>query len=243
MSSKQSISSVMPKKDLKKFIKKYNKWLGTADGKKCFDDAVVLREQGKNPVLKTDGVNQHTLQAVKELFAPISSCPPVLIKIVPKCLNNMCFKNADLIMEHTKYKRRSGYNITSCDCGKFVSMEIHSLNEVKKDKFFDLTRDFGGEKYKWFCPIADFDGKYIDIVNCKKQMGGVARDLDYIAFDVGCNCGRGQYAKEMMKVQMSHMGLSIKSIDEVRECVEEWKTARYIKKIEMGGGFCAYHFP
>lgn len=224
------MATIMPKKNMKKFMKKYNRWLSTDEGKEMFDVSAILKKTMGNPLTLTRGVKPNTIQAVAELFAPIAP-PPVLIKIVPKCLNNQCFKNADLIMEHSGYMRRTGYNLTSCDCGNIISLEVHCLNEDENGNLFDLTSDYGGEKKKWFFPIENFDEKYINIVSCKRAMGYEnPRNLDIIQFDIGCNCGRGAQAK----VNCEQRGENFLTIPQVRECVEEWRRCRRIRTIGEG---------
>jgi hypothetical protein len=74
------------------------------------------------------------------------------IKIIPLGLNNICHKNSEVLSEINGIDRVLGYNITACPCGKKICFEIHSVNRIE-GKLYDMTRDFNGEKEKWFLPI------------------------------------------------------------------------------------------
>ncbi len=108
------------------------------------------------------------------------------VKIIPIGLNNLCFQNTMVASRVGGYDFMIGYNITACPCGKKVGKEPHFCNK-KGDEYFDFTRDFNGEKYKWFegksaselCKgpkdFEDYISNWLDPSNYK--------DLNY-----GCNC-------------------------------------------------------
>jgi hypothetical protein len=106
----------------------------------------------------TSGVTPAILEAVKQFHPAIGA--PVLITILPILHNNLCHNNCELMLEVLNqkakhYKWIMGYNITSCECGKMYSLEVHSVLQHTSGEYCDLTRDFAGETQKWFIPVIE----------------------------------------------------------------------------------------
>lgn len=138
--------------DLKAEIKTiYNEFLHSEDGKRCLVKSIALQKDwnarcamGLNS-LTTDGVKLNKFP--KKIRDRIT-----LVDVLPFCLNNMCHANTEFIASRSAYERRFGYNVSACRCGKFISLEIHSLNR-KDGVYYDFTKDFNNEKQKYFLDI------------------------------------------------------------------------------------------
>jgi hypothetical protein len=101
------------------------------------------------------------------------------IEITPIGINNCCHQNADFFSNETDFERRSGWNITACKCGRFYSLELHSINK-KNGIQYDFTKDFNDETEKYFLEINKKEVSPDDIV---RIMG---RQNMYI--NKGCRC-------------------------------------------------------
>lgn len=129
----------------------YKEWLFTESGKKLSRDAFLkLQEWRKGQTsgsveFQTDGVNPNVF--CKEIRDNME-----LIKITGVGMNNLCHTTAELFEREHSLKRVSGYNITSCPCGKSVGFEFHSVNK-ENGSLCDFTNDFNNETEKWFLPL------------------------------------------------------------------------------------------
>ena len=99
---------------------------------------------------KTAGVNN---RIINEIYNK-TGIRPVLVKIQPLLLRNMCHINSLFIEDllEDKYEAITGYNILACDCGEFYTMELHTLLKYKNE-WIDLTTDMCKETEKWFLPL------------------------------------------------------------------------------------------
>jgi hypothetical protein len=108
---------------------------------------------------------------------------PVKIKIDEVLGNNMCFWNSTFLEEKYGWKSVVGYNITACACGGLNCLELHSVNR-KDGELVDFTKDFDGEKSKWFIELKDQSKKGEEIARAFN------RSMD--CFNWGrdkCKCG------------------------------------------------------
>ena len=103
-----------------------------------------------------------------------------LLNIVPIGLNNMCHFNSERLVEFLnkvyntdKFKIVKGFNIFSCDCGKMVQSEIHSVVKYKEE-YLDITEDFDGVKQKNFIECDKISGRYNGI-----KQNGYIRKIDF----------------------------------------------------------------
>jgi hypothetical protein len=133
---------------------------------------------------KTSGVNNRIINEINNK----TGIRPVLVKIQPMLMRNMCHSNSLFIEEllEDKYEAITGYNITACSCGEFYSMELHSLLKYETE-WIDLTRDMCKETEKWFLPLFKTNNKKISELmrlrkdnwcntnkeHCCKKRGGI----------------------------------------------------------------------
>ena len=75
------------------------------------------------------------------------------ITIIPIGINNCCHQNADFFSNETDFGRRTGWNMTACRCGKFYTLELHSINVGEDGVQYDFTKDFNEETQKYFLAI------------------------------------------------------------------------------------------
>ena len=103
--------------------------------------------------VETKGVNKKKLIKMLSRFGDVFGTP-IKIEVLKMGFNNMCHRNCINFCEICpEYKVQIGYNITSCDCGNFMCMEIHSVIKDTNDKLYDITADFNNETEKWFVPL------------------------------------------------------------------------------------------
>lgn len=83
---------------------------------------------------------------------------PELLIIKPELPPLMCFQNTGFLEKQypDKYKAINGFNATACMCGCMMSFELHCVVLDKEEgDYIDFTRDFCGEKKKWFIPFTN----------------------------------------------------------------------------------------
>ena len=81
---------------------------------------------------------------------------PELLTIDPQLPPLMCYQNTGFLEKQYdgRYKAINGFNATACDCGSMMSFELHTVVvDFTKDELIDFTRDYCGEKKKWFIPF------------------------------------------------------------------------------------------
>ena len=104
-------------------------------------------------VVGTHGVNTKNMKKMLSSFDDTFG-EPIKIEVLKLGFNNMCHNNCINLCELCPdYKTQIGYNITACDCGNLMCMEIHSVIKDKDDKLYDITPDFNNETHKWFVPL------------------------------------------------------------------------------------------
>jgi hypothetical protein len=115
----------------------------------------ILTEEQKQDVIftKTSGVKVEKLtQYLCETFGDDHETP-IKLDIYPLMLQQLCHSNAREFAKSFDMNVCVGFNITACECGDFISFEIHSVPVDKDGKYYDITEDFYGEKEKWFYPV------------------------------------------------------------------------------------------
>jgi hypothetical protein len=115
---------------------------------------ILTEEQKQNAVFtKTSGVKVEKLtQYLCETFGDDHETP-IKLDIYPLMLQQLCHSNAREFAKSFDMNVCVGFNITACECGDFISFEIHSVPVDKDGKYYDITEDFYGEKEKWFYPV------------------------------------------------------------------------------------------
>jgi len=81
---------------------------------------------------------------------------PELLTIDPQLPPLMCYQNTGFLEKQYdgRYKAINGFNATACDCGSMMSFELHTVVvDFTTDELVDFTRDYCGEKKKWFIPF------------------------------------------------------------------------------------------
>jgi len=160
-------------------LKKFNQaYLMTPKGREDLAVACQFQKEWMNikdgsvATFKTSGVK---LDLVDErLRSKITK-----LTVYPIGLNNHCHNNSKRF-EELGYNSRLGFNLTCCPCGKFQSYELHTVNE-KDGKLYDFTKDFDGEKEKYFLNIGS---KSITAWSYMDFIGGSG----YYCINKGCKC-------------------------------------------------------
>ena len=152
---------------------------------------------------KTAGVNN---RIINEIYNK-TGIRPVLVKIQPLLLRNMCHINSLFIEDllEDKYEAITGYNITACSCGEFYSMELHTLLKYETE-WIDLTTDFCKETEKWFLPLFK--------TNTKKIKG-----LMNFGNDNWCNTNKEHCCKKRGGICFSDNGHNTERLDKFIEKV------------------------
>jgi hypothetical protein len=123
--------------------------------RKDLSGITILTEEQKQDVIftKTSGVKVEKLtQYLCETFGDDHETP-IKLDIYPLMLQQLCHSNARDFAKSFDMNVCLGFNITACECGDFISFEIHSVPVDKDGKYYDITEDFYGEKEKWFYPV------------------------------------------------------------------------------------------
>jgi len=101
----------------------------------------------------TTGVNAtRQLRLVHQQLKEVCD-KPILMTIDGVLPELMCFHNSHFLEEHAGWKRKGGYTVTACPCGAHMTFEAHSVNMTPQSRLVDWTKDFNGEKQKWFIPF------------------------------------------------------------------------------------------
>lgn len=133
--------------------------------------------------VSTNGVNNKNMIKMISGFGDILGTP-IKLEVMKMGFNNMCHNNCINLCEMCpEYEVQLGYNITACNCGNLMCMEIHSVIKDKDEKLYDITPDFNNETEKWFVPL-----------NTNKTMhqisGLCGRKYDFYNTEIRkCKCG------------------------------------------------------
>lgn len=93
---------------------------------------------------------------------------------------NNCHYNSSKLCQIANKKDKKlrhlvGYNFHSCPCGRFYSMEIHSVvQDIATGEMMDFTEDFAGETEKWFIPVIEVNNEnsgsnYFNVISFVKN--------------------------------------------------------------------------
>lgn len=130
-------------------------------------------------LVRTEWVKQDVVEEITEMAIGIA--PPQKIKIVPLMTRNCCHYNSTKLCQIVNKKEKKirhllGYNFCSCPCGRYYSMELHSVvQDITTGEMMDFTEDFGGETEKWFVPVREIDrdnngNNYLSVIGFAKQL-------------------------------------------------------------------------
>ncbi len=129
-----------------------NKFLSTPEGLKRLKMAVTLKKKWEETKAKSDVQFNTECVDVTPLCDELKS-RLTKIEITPIGINNCCHQNTDFFCNEAPFDRRSGWNMTSCPCGKFYTFELHSVNKDRTGVLWDFTKDFNEETSKYFIEI------------------------------------------------------------------------------------------
>jgi len=134
--------------DVKFLQDRYKDFLSTSDeGKEALKDAVAKRKENKENRLQFG--ETFLTKFVKAKFIP-KGVKLVKIPINPIGLNNQCHLNSRFFeFVDGDLKKKLGFNVLACNCGRNLSFELHSVNQ-KDGIYYDFTRDFNDEEEKYF---------------------------------------------------------------------------------------------
>jgi hypothetical protein len=190
----------------------------------------------KTECVRLPRLNDH-LKPYKEVFDT-----PEKLVIQPIGLNNMCHNNALYFSElNETFMPVLGYNVCSCPCGSVLCYEIHSVvRDMRTNTLYDITKDFGKEKEKWFIPLKVnfaaniwkwkelFERKYdlfhIGIQECKCN----------IRWGVNSPMMKGVFAKEFLRDVRRFNTM----LDDAEAEEDDW--AQFTKAVMAQGGI-VYH--
>ena len=157
---------------------------------KCIADAkAMLQEWSKikcDVSVNTRWIREPILKKNLEKFGDLFKAPE-LLTIEPIGLNNMCHNNAIEFsaLYPNEFECVVGYNVCSCKCGSILAYEVHSVVKDKATgKHYDITKDFAGEKKKWFVPM-----KFPNEIHYLKMKKALGRKYDIFSFGYDeCKC-------------------------------------------------------
>jgi hypothetical protein len=129
----------------------YHQWLHTDDAKESLRVAIAMKREWRQLQNNTD-VTYNTENVKLTKIDPRINSKMTKIEIITIGLNNMCHETAELVRKELGLKKRLGYTVTACPCGRRYSMELHSVNQ-HNGTLYDFTRDFADETSKWFYEI------------------------------------------------------------------------------------------
>ena len=156
----------------------------------------------------TYGVNVKIMKRMLSSFEDTLGTP-IKLEVINVGFNNMCHNNCiNLCDMCPEYKVQLGYNITACDCGNLMCMEIHSVIKDKDDKLYDITPDFNNETKKWFIPL-----------NTNKTMHQISalcgREYDVYNTNISkCKC-KINWSKNMPSFVPSEFNNAIKNLNRI----------------------------
>jgi hypothetical protein len=128
-----------------------NKFLTSPEGLKRLKMAVALKKEWEATKAKSN-VQFVTASVDTTPFSDEFKSRLTKIEITPIGINNCCHQNTDFFCNEAPFDRKSGWNMTSCPCGRFYSFELHSVNEYN-GVLYDFTKDFNEETSKYFIEI------------------------------------------------------------------------------------------
>lgn len=122
--------------------------------------------QGLHTPYRTANVTKPIIKRFKKWLKPLAEKSPVKLNVIPVGGICLCHNNAiDAIDRLTflkcsglpfTFRRAIGYNLMSCDCGRDLHGEVHSVLYCEENgEYYDITEDMLGETEKWFveCPL------------------------------------------------------------------------------------------
>jgi len=125
--------------------------LRTPLGMEQLKNAVALQKEWRENNAKCDAT--FGTSTVKSAILHKSLQTLKKVKIIPIGINNFCHTNADIFADcGLGFTTQLGFNITACPCGRYYSLELHSLNK-RDNEYYDFTKDFNNETEKWFIPL------------------------------------------------------------------------------------------
>lgn len=126
--------------------------LRTPLGMKQLKDAVALQKEWRE-ITANSSVSFTTATVKPSVLHTSLSQNMKKVKIIPIGINNNCHSNSFIFAEcGLGFTTQFGFNMTACPCGKYYTLEIHTLNK-RGDEYYDFTKDFNNEKEKWFIPL------------------------------------------------------------------------------------------
>jgi len=126
--------------------------LRTPQGLKQLKNAISLQKEWRE-IICDSSVSFGTAPVKPSVLHKSLSEKMKKVKITPIGINNNCHANSDVFADcGLGFSTQLGFNMTSCPCGKYYTMEIHSLNK-RRNEYFDFTKDFNNETEKWFIPL------------------------------------------------------------------------------------------
>lgn len=155
-----------------------NEFLMTPRGMKHLKMAVSLKKEWEATKSQTN-YQFNTAAVDVTTFGKVFQSKLSKITITPIGINNCCHQNADFFSNETDFERRSGWNMTACRCGKFYTLELHSINKLDGVQY-DFTKDFNDETEKYFLEINKADVMPDDICT---MMG-----KNSLFINNGCSC-------------------------------------------------------
>jgi hypothetical protein len=159
--------------------------------------------------VETRGVNKKNMIKMLSGFGDVFGTP-IKIEVQKVGFNNLCHNNCINLCEMCpEYEVQLGYNITACNCGNVMCMEIHSVIKDKDEKLYDITPDFNNETEKWFVPLNTNKTIHQIMTMCGRK---------YEFYNTGmrkCKCGV-KWSKNMPTFVPTEFTDTIKNLNRIR---------------------------
>lgn len=131
-------------------------------------------------VNNTKNVDEKKMRRMIKKFEDV--CDDVVkLDIIPIGFKIHCHQNCKYYCKiDNNFETRLGYNITACENGNGISLEIHTVLYHKiTNTFYDITPDFFHETSKWFLPIKNKNLSYDVMIRM------VGRKFDFTKISCG----------------------------------------------------------
>jgi hypothetical protein len=150
------------------YIKKYKREL--CENKIVVENGKAEAAQPTALITNSRNINKNTWKELKNTFN-IDESAFMKLNIIPLMPALMCHENSKFLARlNSDIMPILGFNITAGSDGKFLAIELHSV-VLYKGAYYDITKDFFDESFKYFMPIVNYTGDYMVPVISYRAMG------------------------------------------------------------------------
>jgi hypothetical protein len=146
------------KANIGSYIKKYSR--NICENRIIVEKGKAEAAQPRMVVNNSKNINKNTWKELKNTFG-INESSFKKLNIIPLMSPLMCHENSKFLARlNSNIMPILGFNITAGSDGKFLALELHSVVQYKGE-YYDMTRDFFDESFKYFMPILNYIGDYM----------------------------------------------------------------------------------